>query len=112
MTANNPEALDHALTRPGRIDFQIEFALALKEQIRDIYIRMFALEKLYNTDDMDCLSHDDIDLTSNQQFHKLDDIAKLFAQHLPSSTFSPAEVQGFLLQHKDSPQNAIRRVCD
>ena len=40
------------------------------------------------------------------------DMAETFAKHLPPSTVSPAEVQGFLLKYKDFPKSALERVCE
>jgi chaperone BCS1 len=37
----NPEKLDSALTRPGRINFWIKFTLATHGQIRQIFYRMY-----------------------------------------------------------------------
>jgi chaperone BCS1 len=42
MTTNNPEKLDAALIRPGRVDLQVFFTLATHEQIHDIFIRMYS----------------------------------------------------------------------
>jgi mitochondrial chaperone BCS1 len=42
MTINCPEKLDEALIRPGRVDMKIEFSLATREQIRELFIRMFS----------------------------------------------------------------------
>ncbi|XTI87025.1 P-loop containing nucleoside triphosphate hydrolase protein [Cenococcum geophilum] len=44
MTTNHPERLDEALIRPGRVDMQVEFTLAMRDQIRDIFIRMYSNE--------------------------------------------------------------------
>jgi chaperone BCS1 len=44
MTTNFPEKLDDALIRPGRVDMKIEFTLATKHQIREIFIRMYDTE--------------------------------------------------------------------
>jgi chaperone BCS1 len=41
MTTNHPEKLDDALVRPGRVDMKIEFALANKQQSRELFIRMY-----------------------------------------------------------------------
>lgn len=39
MTTNYKNTLDPALLRPGRVDKQLEFKPAIKEQIQDIFIR-------------------------------------------------------------------------
>lgn len=41
MTTNHPEKLDEALVRPGRVDMKIEFALANKQQSRELFVRMY-----------------------------------------------------------------------
>ncbi|PGH12418.1 hypothetical protein AJ80_06725 [Polytolypa hystricis UAMH7299] len=45
MTTNHPENLDEALIRPGRIDMKIEFTLSTRQQIREIFIRMYSSGK-------------------------------------------------------------------
>jgi chaperone BCS1 len=111
MTSNRAAVLDHALTRPGRIDLQVEFALASREQIRQIYVRMYALPSDPTVTNSVALKSEDCTKTKDQQSRELMDMAETFAQHLPPLTFSPAEVQGFLLQHKDSPKCALQQVC-
>ncbi|KIW29299.1 uncharacterized protein PV07_05124 [Cladophialophora immunda] len=44
MTTNHLERLDEALTRPGRIDLTIEFDLATKQQIKDLFLRMYCVD--------------------------------------------------------------------
>jgi chaperone BCS1 len=41
MTTNHPEKLDDALVRPGRVDMKITFTLANKQQIRELFMRMY-----------------------------------------------------------------------
>jgi mitochondrial chaperone BCS1 len=41
MTTNHPEKLDDALVRPGRVDMKIKFTLANKQQIRELFMRMY-----------------------------------------------------------------------
>ena len=41
MTTNNPEKLDDALVRPGRVDMKIKFTLANKQQTRELFMRMY-----------------------------------------------------------------------
>ncbi|KAL2162726.1 hypothetical protein VTH06DRAFT_6562 [Thermothelomyces fergusii] len=44
MTTNKPEALDEALIRPGRVDLQIAFTNASREQARELFVRMYEPE--------------------------------------------------------------------
>lgn len=41
MTTNKPEALDDALIRPGRVDLQVAFTHATREQARELFERMY-----------------------------------------------------------------------
>ncbi|PWN20083.1 P-loop containing nucleoside triphosphate hydrolase protein [Microstroma glucosiphilum] len=41
MTTNHREALDEALIRPGRVDLQVQFKNADREQARDLFLRWF-----------------------------------------------------------------------
>lgn len=169
MTTNHPERLDEALIRPGRVDMQIEFTLATRQQIREIFVRMYsgveavmpsalsskktaeqdtcpsvrffrwplfgksvdASEKKADTSPFPPLStitttsscpSDSIptpgtssSASSTEPADKLSslsisDLSHLFASHLPERTFSPAEVQGFLLMRKREPVRAVREV--
>lgn len=44
MTTNYPDKLDPALTRPGRIDMRVEFKLASKQQIKELFLRMYSAD--------------------------------------------------------------------
>lgn len=44
MTTNCPSKLDSALIRPGRVDLQVGFTLATRDQIRDIFQRMYSTD--------------------------------------------------------------------
>lgn len=45
MTTNHPESLDPALIRPGRVDLQVQFTLATRLQTRDIFRRMYSIDR-------------------------------------------------------------------
>ena len=42
MTSNFPEKLDDALIRPGRIDLRVDFTMATRYQIRELFTRMYS----------------------------------------------------------------------
>jgi chaperone BCS1 len=155
MTTNFPEKLDDALIRPGRVDMKIEFRLASREQIRELFIRMYSSDTfgpakilanghIAPGDDItkeSAAPKSSIAITSKGSTHKSKSVkstprceqtsaerllanfsthslshpdilhlAAEFANKLPEGTFSPAEIQGFLLMRKKDPQKAVDEV--
>jgi chaperone BCS1 len=39
-------------------------------------------------------------------------LADRFAEQIPADTFSVAAVQGFLMQHRSQPEEAVRKVAE
>lgn len=182
MTTNHPEKLDPALIRPGRVDMEVEFTLATRAQIQEIFIRMYSPDTpiLANTairppvpnraqavrdtvlgsrvtlpgashysalkDNSQlspppspqpsesstssssacgdscacrCPTPSDSPHAASASAHGLIDekdadlsiLAAAFAESLPESVFSPAEIQGFLLTRKGDPLRAVREVA-
>jgi chaperone BCS1 len=87
MTTNHPEKLDPALIRPGRIDRRFEFTLADKYQLEKLFYNF------YNYDDDDN--------------HNIKEMAITFASRLKENKYSPAEIQGKLLDNKKRPQYVL-----
>merc|ERR1712159_37239 len=83
MTTNHIEKLDPALIRPGRCDVKRELGLATKQQMQALFLRFFPAETTKAVD---------------------------FAASLPEGELSMAQLQGHLLQHKDSGQEALSTV--
>jgi chaperone BCS1 len=132
MTTNYPEKLDSALIRPGRVDLQIKFTLATRTQVEEIFRRMYSDE----ADSKKCDGSSDggekkyaPEKNGNDNKKKkaatagnkspnfatlppdqLTDMARQFADALPEAVFSPAEIQGYLLQKKSDPQGALDGV--
>jgi chaperone BCS1 len=126
MTTNYPEKLDSALIRPGRVDLQIKFTLATREQIQEIFRRMYSNEadvkkgkdatkegakKKKRTP----TQNSPVTTPSRPSFvtlpaERLAEMSKEFADQLPEATFSPAEIQGYLLMKKTDPNGALAGV--
>ncbi|KAL9128174.1 MAG: hypothetical protein Q9217_003099 [Psora testacea] len=135
ITSNFPQTLDEALIRPGRIDMQVEFTHATRPQIREIFIRMYSLDtasiphqaldrpanKLnYSTGDP-ALGNTATSEINTEEFAaplphlqsltiptNLQEIATEFATLFEEGTFTPAEIQGFLLTQKKDPIKALK----
>jgi chaperone BCS1 len=107
MTTNTPEQLDAALIRPGRVDLQVAFTLATREQIQETFMRMYS----QTPDDQapgSRLPHTKSRPVSKTTDPKvLGEMAQRFAEQLPADKFSPAEIQGYLLMRKKNPQKAL-----
>ncbi|KXT03474.1 hypothetical protein AC578_1562 [Pseudocercospora eumusae] len=88
MTTNHPENLDAALIRPGRVDRKVAFQLATKEQIGELFTRMY---------DRTCTDH-------------LQDLAVKFSDRVPEGVFSPAEIQNHLMRYRKEPGRAVEFV--
>ncbi|KAK8229075.1 BCS1 N terminal-domain-containing protein [Phyllosticta capitalensis] len=131
MTTNHPEKLDDALIRPGRVDLQVEFTLATRDQIHDIFVRMYAPdgdEPASNSNGKPTASSKSAspDPQPNSStirtapvptpwapavpLAELKVMARTFADKLPEKRLSPAEVQNFLLSRKKDPERALEDV--
>ena len=114
MTTNHPEKLDAALIRPGRVDRKVEFKLAMKEQIRELFVRMYAAEnevvssgKIMSPVMNGHAKKDELEAMSRET---LETLAGEFAGYTPDGTFTPAEVQNLLMRFKKHPRAALREV--
>lgn len=126
MTTNYPEQLDEALIRPGRIDVKVHMGYISKQGAEQIFMRMMKTARF----DKACgesskgsvvenlsLAH----LTSEQGVEQTDEtytdgdlqvLASQFAERVPEETFSPAQVQGYLLRYLHSATMATDRIAD
>lgn len=138
MTTNHPEKLDPALIRPGRVDLQVQFTLATRSQIRDIFKRMYTTKaseaakpsapstqsrpptpkgkqpslssSREDEEFLEMLAREPVlDVLDLEQLGKM---AEEFAEKIPPGAFSPAEIQGFLLTRKKEPRRALAEVDD
>lgn len=123
MTTNHPEKLDSALIRPGRVDMQIAFTLATRQQVQAIFLRMYTVDE----DDAAVWNGSprgrgglkpvhakpgdgDAEKTSSLSRHQLGELCRDFADRIPEGKFSPAEIQDFLIERKTDPHKVVMDV--
>lgn len=98
LTTNAPDSLDPALVRPGRCDQKVLFGYASEE----ISTQLF--EHLYTKRPDELVEGE----TSVSDDHDIPSMAQAFAKAIPpDSMISPAEVQGYLMIHRQDPQAAL-----
>lgn len=121
MTTNHIEHLDSALIRAGCADVKVEFQLADRDMISQLFFFIYGseLSDLIERDgvedsaDEDSADEDSIDedgevsVTHN---HELCQLAEELAAKIPSLEFSPAEIVLFLMANKHSPGRAVAEV--
>jgi chaperone BCS1 len=100
MTTNHIERLDDALIRPGRVDMKLEFGLADKEMITQLFCVIFKRSE-GNVPHLGKRVEDD---------KTVERLAKEFAAKVPKLEFSPAKVLSFLLANKQSARQAVDNV--
>src|SRR5947207_15816245 len=127
MTTNHPEKLDAALIRPGRVDMTIEFGLATRHQMEEIFFRMYwsddethdgsrsATPTLERTSMEAIVKGDSAAPVMVMGVHGLNEeevrsMAKNFAGLVPEGKISPAEVQNFLIASKKDPRKELAEV--
>ncbi|KAE8315993.1 BCS1 N terminal-domain-containing protein [Aspergillus transmontanensis] len=128
MTTNHQENLDPALIRPGRVDYQIEFKLANRNLMMQMFQNLFrdvlpSIDSHLEDSETDALlltstaekvpllpAADHALIRPESPEVDMEQLAATFAEKIPELTFSPAEIQGYLLCHKSSPLDAIAHV--
>ncbi|GAB1320934.1 Mitochondrial chaperone bcs1 [Madurella fahalii] len=101
MTSNFAEKLDKALVRPGRVDRMIYLGHISPRSSELMFLRMYSPD----TDGA-------VPANPSQQLPEaeLKRLALEFSKHIPSEVFTPAQLQGYLLNHRNSPLEAAANV--
>ncbi|KAM0708073.1 hypothetical protein Q7P35_004722 [Cladosporium inversicolor] len=123
MTTNHPEKLDAALVRPGRVDRKIGFTLAMKDEVQELFVRMYRVSEEDSEDEVSTSTSKTATLgngsasrangnikhaAEDAEVEGLEDLAKEFAALIPDDTFTPAEIQNHLMRYKNEPREAVR----
>jgi len=140
MTTNHIEKLDEALIRPGRVDMTIKFDLANTQMITTIFRSIFAtlegdIPASAKPSSAISIRSPSITISKAETSHlqledekkkaeeeaaflalkkredeKVSRLGEEFAALIPTMTFSPAEIQGYLLKHKRQPEIAVKEA--
>ncbi|KAI0892047.1 P-loop containing nucleoside triphosphate hydrolase protein [Annulohypoxylon nitens] len=118
MTSNQPERLDEALLRPGRVDRKVYFGHVNQHGAEQMFRRMYEADLLEapigkggSVESLDSIQ----DSFSTKDIEEDEDLATLasrFSKEIPEGTFTPAQLQEYLLQHQRAPMRAVRQVAD
>ncbi|CAK4034076.1 mitochondrial chaperone bcs1 [Lecanosticta acicola] len=123
MTTNLPEKLDAALVRPGRVDRKVAFKLAMKDQISELFVRMYAATdqvpefepKIKVSDKPTTNGYTNGHRAEENQLTGLREgdlelLSLEFARCIPDDTFTPAEIQNHLMRYKKQPRTAVEEA--
>jgi chaperone BCS1 len=114
MTTNHKEKLDTALIRPGRIDYQVQFREANREQIKALFFNFYKpLEHASDEEEIE---------TAKQKLHRLEArvkeeqnlalLGEQFAARVPEGKYTMAQVQGVFMRHRRDPKEMLACLAD
>lgn len=124
MTTNHVENLDPALLRPGRVDMTITFGHATTQTIKDLFRAIYTemdtdgpASRAKQAKNGNKTSSPPPSPKTTPKSHRIlhhtcspEEIISLsdsFASVVPAGKFTPAQIQGYLLKHKDTPREAV-----
>ncbi|OAA47529.1 bcs1 [Cordyceps fumosorosea ARSEF 2679] len=110
MTTNHANRLDPAVTRPGRVDKKVEFGLASREMLlelfRYVYLPLSSKTERVGDKDEGVVNNQ---VAQDTQKH-IQELAAMFADRVPAMKYSPAQILSFLIAHRHSPRDAVENV--
>ena len=103
MTSNFADRLDKALVRPGRVDRMIYLGNISRRSSELMFLRMY--------------SRDEGGIAPVGKMMQLPDdelkrLALQFSSHIPDNVFTPAQLQGYLLNYREKPVDAAALIAE
>ncbi|KAK4187133.1 putative mitochondrial chaperone BCS1-B [Podospora australis] len=106
MTSNFADKLDKALIRPGRIDRMIYMGPISQRSCELMFLRMFSGSR----DNKEGTAATPSSTEPPIPEENMNTMALEFSKLVPNEVFTPAQMQGCLLQYRDSPYEALANI--
>jgi hypothetical protein len=106
MTTNHKEQLDEALIRPGRIDYDLCFREATREQAYRLFLKFYG-KRVCIPEDSDYNAETNSEAVLKDHNDHIDKLAHRFADLVPADTYTTSKIQGMCMQHRTNPDAVI-----
>ncbi|RYP53445.1 hypothetical protein DL768_001590 [Monosporascus sp. mg162] len=119
MAANEPEGLDEALIRRGRIDKEVYLGHISADGARQMFMRMttpeITIEARYDLDEADipmaeAADSDPTDARTAVDGKTRDKLSRELSSWIPANTLSSAQLQEYLLFYRGNPAEAANNI--
>ena len=107
FTSERAEHVPPALFRPGMIDWHLDFTLATHDQMRRLFLHMYHPGPKRESGEF---GPELLPAMRREQAARAKLLSTQFAKALPADTYSPAQIQEYLLQHTSDPEAAVAGV--
>ena len=114
MTTNHRERLDPALIRPGRIDYQLKFESATKDQIKRLFLNFYSTINISSMLPVSSESsasesdHQESDFANHHDNANIIELSEQFSASIPAHTYTMSQIQGLLMRYRADPLAAIQ----